>query len=126
MSVRDSIVLASFIVTASCAAGCTVAPKPLVVSCTMQGDQIDVISLDMNLGHATLLSVAPSLAGTARASPTEFEALFQPGPDGATRLLIKINRYSFRATRELGSQGAEGTAGLRSSGTCERYRGRPL
>ena len=127
MSVRRSIVLASFVVAASCLAGCT-APKPLVVGCTMEQDQIDVVRLDLLRGQATLLSVSPALAGTAHASPTEFEVLFQPGPEGATRLLIKINRYSFRATRELGPHAGETGAvpDSRSTGTCERYKAKPL
>ena len=127
MRVRDSIVWASFVVAASCVAGCA-APKPLDVACRMEKDQIDVVRLDLARGQATLLSVSPALAGTARASPTEYEVLFQPGPDGASKLLIRINRYSFRATRELGPQAAEAAtvAGPRSTGTCERYKGRPL
>ncbi len=128
MRVRDSLVLASFVVAATCVAGCNAAPKPLVVACTMDKDQIDVVRLDLARGQATLLSVSPALAGTAHASPTEYEVLFQPGPDGASQLLIKINRYSFRATRELGPQAAEAAAaaGPRSTGRCERYKGRPL
>jgi hypothetical protein len=94
----------------------------------MEGDRIDVVRLELARGQATLLSVSPALAGTAHASPTEYEVLFQPGPDGASQLLIKINRYSFRATRELGPQAGEATAtpGPRSTGRCERYRGSPL
>jgi hypothetical protein len=128
MRVRDGIVLASFVVAASCVAGCDTAPKPVVVACTMKKDQIDVVRLDLGRGQATLLSVSPALAGTARALPTEYEVLFQPGPDGASQLLIKINRYSFRATRELGPQAAEAAAvaGSRSTGICERYKGKPL
>ena len=128
MSVRGNIVLASVVVAASGAAGCNMAPQPLVVACTMEKDQIDVLRLDLRKGHATLLSVSPALAGTAHASPTEYEALFQPGPDGASRLVIKINRYTFRATRELGSHAAEAaaTAAPRSTGTCERFKAKPL
>ena len=128
MSVRRSIVLVSLVVAASCVAGCTMAPKPLVVACTMEQDQIDVVRLDLGQGQATLLSVSPALAGTAHASPTEFEVLFQPGPEGATRLLIKINRYSFRATRELGPHAGEtgAAAASHSTGTCERYKAKPL
>lgn len=128
MSVRRSIVVASSVVAASCLAGCSTAPKPLVVACTMEQDQIDVVRLDLLRGQATLLSVSPALAGTAHASPTEFEVLFQPGPEGATQLLIKINRYSFRATRELGPHAGETGAvpDSRSTGTCERYKAKPL
>jgi hypothetical protein len=128
MSVRRSIVVASFVVAASCVAGCRTPPKPLTVACTMGQDQIDVVRIDLHQGQATLLSVSPALAGTAHASPTEFEVLFQPGPDGAPRLLIKINRYSFRATRELGPHTGEtgAVAGSHSTGTCERYRAKPL
>ena len=128
MRVRDGIVLAAFVVAASCVAGCEMPPKPLVVACTMEKDQVDVVRLDLARGQATLLSVSPALAGTAHASPTEYEVLFQPGPDGASQLLIKINRYSFRATRELGPQTAEAAAVARqrSTGTCERYKGKPL
>jgi hypothetical protein len=94
----------------------------------MEKDQIDVVRLDLGRGQATLLSVSPALAGTAHASPTEYEVLFQPGPDGASQLLIKINRYSFRATRELGPRAAEAAAvaGQRSTGICERYKAKPL
>lgn len=128
MSVRRSIVLVSLVVAASCVAGCSMAPKPLVVACTMEKDQIDVVRLDLGQGQATLLSVSPALAGTAHASPTEFEVLFQPGPEGATQLLIKINRYSFRATRELGPHVGEtgAIAGSHLTGTCERYKAKPL
>jgi hypothetical protein len=128
MRVRDGIVLASFVVAAGSVAGCGMAPKPLVVACTMEKDQIDVVRLDLARGQATLLSVSPALAGTAHATPTEYEVLFQPGPAGASRLLIKINRYSFRATRELGPQAGEAatTVGPRSTGTCQRYKGTPL
>lgn len=125
MRVRDSIVFASIVVAASCLAGCT-APKPLDVACRMEKDQVDVLRLDLARGQATLLSVSPALAGTAHASATEYELVFQPGPDGASRLLIKINRYSFRATRELGPAEPAAVAGSRSTGTCERYKGRPL
>ena len=128
MRVRDGIVVASLVVAATSVAGCGMAPKPLVVACTMEKGQIDVVRLDLARGQATLLSVSPALAGTAHASPTEYEVVFQPGPDGASRLLIKINRYSFRATRELGPQVGEAAAiaAQRSTGTCERHRGRPL
>ena len=127
MRVRDSIVWASFVVAASGGAGCA-APKPLVVACTMEKDQIDVVRLDLARGQATLLSVSPALAGTAHASPTEYEVLFQPGPDGASQLLIKINRYSFRATRELKPQAAEAAVitDQRSTGTCDRQKAKPL
>lgn len=128
MRVRDGIVLASFVAAASSAAGCDTAPKPLVVACTMEKDQIDVVRLDLARGQATLLSVSPALPGTAQASPTEYEVVFRPGPNGASQLLIKINRYSFRATRELGPQAAEAAAiaGQRSTGTCERHKAKPL
>ena len=124
MSVRGGIFFASLIGLSSCLAGCSMAPKPVVAKCTMDGDQIDVVSLDPARGQATLLSVSPPLAGTAHASPTEYEALFQPGPDGASRWLIKINRYTFRATREVGADG--GVVVPQSTGTCERYKGKPL
>ena len=128
MRVRDGFVLVSFVVAAGSVGGCDMAPKPLVVACTMEKGQIDVVRLDLARGQATLLSVSPALAGTAHASPTEYEVLFQPGPDGASRLLIKINRYSFRATRELEPPAAEATAiaAQRSAGTCERHKGKPL
>jgi|SRR5688572_23393641 len=98
------------------------------VMCTTERDQIDVVRSDMHRGQATLLSVSPPLAGTARASPTEYEVLFQPGPEGASRLLLKINRYTFRATRERGPHAPEGAAvpDSRSTGTCERYKAKPL
>jgi hypothetical protein len=72
-------------------------PKPVVVACTMEQEHMDVMRLDLRRGQATLLSVSPALTGTAHATPTEYEVLFQPGPDGASRLLIKINRDTFRA-----------------------------
>jgi hypothetical protein len=96
-----------------------------MLKCTI-GDQIDVVSLDLATGRATLLSVAPPLTGTAQATQTEYEALFQPGPEGAPRLAIKINRYSFRARREPGPHGADAASGSHPAGTCERYKGRPL
>ena len=96
------------------------APKPLMVKCTMDGGQVDVVSLDLAQGRATLLSVSPALIGTSHTTPTEYEVQFEPGPEGAARLHIKINRYSLRATRES----ATGAGAL--SGTCARFTGRPL
>lgn len=126
MRVGQRLVVASFAGLSTVVAGCTMAPKPLMVKCTMEGDQIDVVSLDLARGQARLLSVAPALTGTSHTTETEYEALFQPGPEGAPRLHIKINRYSFRATREPGRRDAAAGAASHSTGTCERYRGRPL
>ena len=122
------VVLASLVALAACTAGCSMAPKPLMLKCTMEGDQIDVVSLDLARGQARLLSVAPPLTGTSHTTETEYEVMFQPGPEGAPRLHIKINRYSFRAMREPGRHGAGAAdaTGSHSTGTCERYKGRPL
>jgi hypothetical protein len=127
MRVRKGFVLASLAVSASLT-GCNPAPKPLTVACTTEKDQIDVVRLDLRQGQATLLSVSPALTGKAAASPTEYEATFQPGPDGASRLVIKINRYTLRGTRELGTPaGAAAPAeGSRSTGICERFTAKPL
>jgi hypothetical protein len=125
----DRRVVSAFLVAAAAAAsGCTMPPKPLMLKCAMEGEQVDVISLDLATGRATLLSVAPPLAGTAQATQTEYDVLFQPGPEGSPRLHIRINRYSFRATREPGRHGAGAadTTGSHSTGGCERYKGRPL
>ena len=128
MHLGHRIVLASLVALAASATGCTMAPKPLMLKCTSEGDQIDVVSLDLARGQARLLSVAPPLTGTSHATETEYEAMFQPGPEGARRLHLKINRYSFRATREPGrhSAGAAEATTSHSTGTCERYKGRPL
>jgi hypothetical protein len=119
---------ALLVALAASAAGCTLPPKPLMVKCAMEGGQLDVVSLDLAAGRATLLSVAPPLAGTAQATQTEYDVLFQPGPEGSPRLHIRINRYSFRATREPGGHGsgAAQATGSHATGTCERYQGRPL
>ena len=128
MTLRETMALASVLAAASCAAGCTMAPKPLVVKCSINGDLIDVVSLDIVRGQATLLSVSPPVTGSVRATPSEYEILFQPGPDGAPRLSLRINRYTFRAAREVGSGAAPATAGSASvsTGTCERYKDKPL
>ena len=127
MRVRKRFVLGSLVVSASLA-GCNPAPKPLTVACKTEKDQLDVVRLDLRQGQATLLSISPALTGTASASPTEYEATFQPGPDGASRLVIKINRYTLRGTRELGAPAgaAAATEGSRSTGTCERFTAKPL
>jgi hypothetical protein len=112
---------------AGASGGCQV-QQPLLVSCTTDASHVDVIGLDLRRGRATLLSVSPPLTGTAHASPTEYEVLFQPGPDGASRLLLKINRYTLRVTREPRPRNAEPpqVTGESPTGTCDRYRGKPL
>jgi hypothetical protein len=127
MTARSRAVGIALVVAAGSAAGCEM-QKPLLVSCTTDPDHIDVVSLDLRQQRATLLSVSPPLNGTAHGSPTEYEVLFQPGPDGAPRLLIKINRYTLRMTRELAPRAAEGTAPTSppSTGVCERYKTKPL
>ena len=127
MHVDHRAVLAAVVVLAACA-GCTMAPKPVIVKCTMEGDQVDVVSLEPGRGRATLLSVSPPLAGTSHVTPSEYEASFQPGPEGVPRLHIRINRYTLRATREPGRHavGAVAGTGSPSSGTCERFKGKPL
>jgi hypothetical protein len=128
MHVDHRAVLATVVALAACATGCTMAPKPVIVKCTMEGDQVDVVSLEPARGRATLLSVSPPLEGTSHATPSEYEASFQPGPEGAPRLHIKINRYTLRATREPGRHGGGAAAGTgsHSNGTCERFKGKPL
>jgi hypothetical protein len=127
MDVRSRAAALAMGVWASCLAGCTVAP-PVTVTCTSEKDQIDIVGLHVSQGKATLLSVSPPLAGTVQASPTEYDVLFQPGPAGTPRLHLKINRYTFRMTREPGAHAADaGAAGPSvSTGTCERYRVKPL
>jgi len=127
MTLRSRVVSIVLVVAASSAAGCE-AQKPLLVSCTTDANHIDVVGLDLRQQRATLLSVSPPLNGTAHASPTEYEVLFQPGPDGASRLLFKINRYTLRMTRELAPRATEGAtpASPPSTGVCERYRSKPL
>jgi len=107
--------------------GCS-GPKPLVVACTMDKDHVDMVALDARTGHATLLSVSPALTGTVHATPTEYEAVFQPGPEGVARLVIKINRYTLRATREAGARSSETGATMSGSmtGTCVRSKAKPL
>jgi hypothetical protein len=107
--------------------GCSLPPKPLIVSCKTAGDQMDVVDLDPAGGHATLLSVSPALSGTVHASPTEFDVVFQPGPDKTPRLRLRINRYTFRATRETGEQATDAAAaGSQTVALCERFKAKPL
>jgi hypothetical protein len=127
MPVKRTTAMMGLVVAVGSASGCQV-EKPLLVSCTTDKDRVDVVGLDPLRGRATLLSVSPPLTGTAHASPTEYEVLFQPGPDGASRLLLKINRYTYRVTREEGAPAAQSGAGTTgsSTGTCERYKAKPL
>ena len=127
MRLRKSIAFAAFSVAAGCTIGCSMPPKPLIVSCATDGNQIDIVSLDPSQGQATLLSVSPPLSGQVHVSPTQYEIVFQPGPDRTARLLLRINRYTFRATRETGEPAtAAGAAGSQTAGTCERYKAKPL
>jgi hypothetical protein len=127
MTLRKTIAFAAFSVAAGCTIGCSMPAKPLLVSCTTDGNQIDIVSLDPSHGQATLLSVSPPLSGQVHVSPTQYEVVFQPGPEGTSRLLLKINRYSFRATRETGEPAtAAGTHGSQTAGACERYKAKPL
>ena len=127
MTLRKTIAFAAFSVAAGCTIGCSMPAKPLIVSCTTDGNQIDIVSLDPSHGHATLLSVSPPLSGQVHLSPTQYEVVFQAGPEGTSRLLLKINRYSFRATRETGEPAtAAGTGGSQTAGACERYKAKPL
>jgi hypothetical protein len=127
MTLRKTIAFAAFSVAAGCTIGCSMPAKPLIVSCTTDGNQIDIVSLDPSHGQATLLSVSPPLSGQVHVSPTQYEVVFQPGPEGTSRLLLKINRYSFRATRETGEPAtAAGTHGSQTAGACERYKAKPL
>ena len=127
MRLRKSIAFAAFSVAAGCTIGCSMPAKPLIVSCTTDGNQIDIVSLDPSHGQATLLSVSPPLSGQVHVSPTQYEVVFQPGPEGTSRLLLKINRYTFRATREnwrtCDSRGRSRFADRRR---CERYKAKPL
>ena len=127
MPVRGSIAALGLAVVASSAGGCQ-QQKLLLISCTTENDHIDVVGLDLLHQRAMLLSASPQLTGTAHGSPTEYEVLFEPGPAGAARLLLKINRYTHRVTRELGPRAAETAPGTAapSTGTCERYRAKPL
>jgi hypothetical protein len=127
MTLRKTIAFAAFSVAAGCTIGCSMPAKPLIVSCTTDGNQIDIVSLDPSHGQATLLSVSPPLSGQVHVSPTQYEVVFQPGPEGTSRLLLKINRYSFRATRETREPAtAAGTHGSQTAGACERYKAKPL
>jgi hypothetical protein len=127
MTLRKTIAFAAFSVAAGCTIGCSMPAKPLIVSCTTDGNQIDIVSLDPSHRQATLLSVSPPLSGQVHVSPTQYEVVFQPGPEGTSRLLLKINRYSFRATRETGEPAtAAGTHGSQTAGACERYKAKPL
>ena len=124
---RKIIAFAAFSVAACCTIGCSMPAKPLIVSCATDGNQIDVVSLDPSQGQATLLSVSPPLSGQVHVSPTQYEIVFQPGPEGTSRLMLTINRYTFRATRGTGEPAtAADTGGSRRAGTCERYKAKPL
>ena len=128
MPFRRTVVAMGLVGAAAGVSGGCQVQQPLMVSCTTDSNHIDVIGLDLRQGRATLLSVSPPLTGTAHASPTEYEVLFQPGPDGASRLLLKINRYTLRVTREPRPRSAEpaSVTAEPSTGTCDRYRGKPL
>ena len=125
MNIRSRIVAMGLVVAATGTAGCEM-QKSLLVSCTTDKDHIDVISLDLRQQRATLLSASPPLTGTAHATPTEYEVLFQPGPDGTSRLQLKINRYTRRVTRESGPRTAEAAVVAPSTGTCDPYKAKPL
>ena len=53
MHVQRSLVLATFVGALS-VAGCTMAPKPVIVKCTMEGDQIDVVSFEPARGRRSI------------------------------------------------------------------------
>src|SRR5512145_2663518 len=103
MSGRKSLAFAALTLAAGGTIGCSMPPKPLIVRCTTESNLIDVVDLDPKNGRATLLSVSPPLTGQVHLTPTEYEVVFQPGPGQTSRLLLKINRYTFRAAREAGA-----------------------
>jgi hypothetical protein len=118
---------AAVAVAAADTAACELGQKPLVVSCTTEADQIvDVVRLDVRHGHATLLSVSPPRTGSVHASPTEYDVTFEAGPDGTSRLRLRINRYTMRSTREAGAGGEAAAPVSAMPGHCERYRNKPL
>lgn len=119
---------AAVAVGAAMAAACEAGQKPVMVVCTSQPDQVvDVVRLSVRQGQATLLSVSPPRTGSVQASPTEYDVIFEAGPDGTSRLRLRINRYSSRSTRETGGGGREATAPASAMpGLCERYRNKPL
>ena len=117
---------AAFAVAAADTAACEIGQKPVIVSCTTQPDQIvDVVRLNLRQGHATLLSVSPPRTGAVHASPTEYDVTFEGGP-GASRLRLRINRYTMRSTREAGGGGEAAAPVSAMPGLCERYRPKPL
>ena len=126
MQVRKSLAFAAFAAVIGCTVGCTLPPKPLIVSCKSESDQVDVVNLDLARSQATLLSVSPPLSGTVQISPTEFDILFQPGPDQMPRLRLRINRYTFRVIREAGEPATGAPAASSYAGLCERYKAKPL
>ena len=126
MSGSKSLAFAAFTLAAGSTIGCSLPPKPLIVRCTTESNQIDVVDLDPKNGRATLLSVSPPLTGQVHVTPTEFEVVFQPGPGQTSRLLLKINRYTFRAAREAGAAAPDAGAAGPQTGVCERFRDKPL
>ena len=127
MRVKRGVAFVVFAAAVGGTVGCSLPPKPLIVSGKTDSNQLDVVDLDPAANRATLLSVSPALAGTVQASPTEFDVLFQPGPDKTPRLRLRINRYTFRAMREAGEPAADaGAAGSPTVATCERFKAKPL
>lgn len=126
MTLNETLGLAAFAAVIGCTVGCTLPPKPLIVSCKSESDQVDVVDLDLARSKATLLSVSPPLSGTVQISPTEFDILFQPGPDQTPRLRLRINRYTFHVIREAGEPATGAPAGSSQAGLCERYKAKPL
>ncbi|HSC26818.1 MAG TPA: hypothetical protein VLD67_06065 [Vicinamibacterales bacterium] len=114
---------------AACAAatvGCEL-QQPLMLTCTTQpGEIVDVVRLSPQQGQATLLSVSPPRSGSVQVSPTAYDVTFEPGTDGAPRLRLTINRYTFRSTRQEGGGADAAATGSTLTGVCERYRGRPF
>ena len=124
---RKSIVFAAFTLAAGCGIACSLPPKPLVIRCTTGSNQVDIVDLDPKRGQATLLSVSPPLSGRVHVSPTEYEVVFEPGPDRTSRLFLKINRYTFRAARDAGGPATDAAAaGSQTAAVCERYKDKPL
>jgi hypothetical protein len=124
--IRRCLAAAATVSAAAAATACDL-QKPLMLACTTQPDQIiDVVRLSLQQGHATLLSVSPPRAGSVRVSPTEYAVTFEPGTEGAPRLRLTINRYTFRSIRLEGGGGDAPAPGSALKGVCERYRGKPL
>ena len=121
---RKSFVAFSLAGSLACSAMPDVPPR--TIRCETEGGILDVLRLNLLTGEAVLLSVSPVRTGKVEVRSSEYEVLFEAS-ETALGLWIRVNRYTGKGERELGSP-PFGTLSLESENlfnltTCELYNG---